>query len=131
MSLSGVELVIEAAESHGESSEPDHEVGDLQDALRAAWDLMSGGQRKALVMTQEKFLLDELDSDDAGAEIEEACRLADADARGDGSVVGELVGRFPGLVNGVDDVNGVDLVEWMSENIQRLISACGSEGVSA
>ena len=41
-----VEEIIAAAERHGEQSEPDHEVGDLQDALRAAWALLSPDQRR-------------------------------------------------------------------------------------
>lgn len=32
-----IEFYIETAETHGAESEPDHEVGDLQDFLRAAW----------------------------------------------------------------------------------------------
>jgi hypothetical protein len=42
-----VEKIIEAAKTHGEESEPDMEVGDLQGALRAAWTVMSPEQRKA------------------------------------------------------------------------------------
>jgi len=40
-----VEFYIDAAQKHGEDSEPDHEVGDLQDFLRRAWALMSPDQR--------------------------------------------------------------------------------------
>jgi len=32
----GLQLILQAAAAHGESSEPDHEVGDLQQALRSA-----------------------------------------------------------------------------------------------
>ena len=40
--------VIEAgARAHGEISEPDHEVGDLIDALRACWAVMTPSQRQA------------------------------------------------------------------------------------
>lgn len=35
-----LESVIDAAKRHGEDSEPDHEVGDLQDCLRAACEQM-------------------------------------------------------------------------------------------
>lgn len=42
-----VEQILRAAERHGLESEPDHEVGDLQDALREAWDHMTPEQRKA------------------------------------------------------------------------------------
>jgi len=40
-----VEVLIACAKEHGELSEPDHEVGDLQDILRVAWALMSDEQR--------------------------------------------------------------------------------------
>ena len=41
-----VEFYIEAAQQHGEDSEPDHEVGDLQDFLRAMWAVLSVEQRR-------------------------------------------------------------------------------------
>ena len=40
-----VETYIAAARTHGEDSEPDHEVGDLQDFLRVAFRLMTPTQR--------------------------------------------------------------------------------------
>ena len=36
-----LESVLAAAKQHGKDSEPDHEVGDLQDCLRAAIACMS------------------------------------------------------------------------------------------
>ena len=44
-----LETLIEAAKQHGEDSEPDHEVGDLQDFLRAMWELLTPEQRLAYV----------------------------------------------------------------------------------
>lgn len=41
-----VEFYIEAAQQHGADSEPDHEVGDLQDFLRAMWAMLSVEQRR-------------------------------------------------------------------------------------
>lgn len=41
-----VEFYIEAAEQHGADSETDHEVGDLQDYLRAMWAVLSEEQRR-------------------------------------------------------------------------------------
>jgi len=38
-------LLIEAATLHGENSEPDHEVGDLQELFLACWLVMSPEQR--------------------------------------------------------------------------------------
>ncbi|CAN7783441.1 hypothetical protein LJR175_008322 [Variovorax sp. LjRoot175] len=48
-----VERILNAAEQHGQNSEPDHEVGDLQDVLRAAWSLMSTEQRDQLMAAAE------------------------------------------------------------------------------
>lgn len=45
----GYQTILNAAQAHGMESEPDHEVGDLQDALIAAWKLLSSEQRVALV----------------------------------------------------------------------------------
>ncbi|TES73098.1 hypothetical protein E2P84_22325 [Burkholderia cepacia] len=46
-SLYDGELCIRAAKEHGENSEPDHEVGDLQDYLRDMWKLLTPEQREA------------------------------------------------------------------------------------
>lgn len=46
------EFYLSAAQLHGEDSDPDHEVGDLQDFLRAAFKIMTPEQRK-------QFALDE------------------------------------------------------------------------
>lgn len=43
-----LETVFHAAHVHGADSDPDHEVGDLQDALRAAVTLLLPEQRGAL-----------------------------------------------------------------------------------
>lgn len=40
-----IEDLLAAAGAHGQLSEPDHEVGDLQDALRACWSIMTPEQR--------------------------------------------------------------------------------------
>lgn len=47
--LSDIETYIEAARQHGEDDDPGHEVGDLQDMLRAAWELMAPEQKQALI----------------------------------------------------------------------------------
>lgn len=44
-----IEDVIEAAQRHGVDSDPGHEVGDLQNVLRAAWELMTEEQRLLLI----------------------------------------------------------------------------------
>lgn len=43
-----MERYIEAAQRHGEVSEPDHEVGDLQDMCRALWEILTPEQRAAV-----------------------------------------------------------------------------------
>jgi rRNA maturation endonuclease Nob1 len=42
--VSAYEEVTDAAQKHGSESEPDHEVGDLQDALRVALNLLTPEQ---------------------------------------------------------------------------------------
>lgn len=44
-----LQSILDAATEHGASSEPDHEVGDLQDVLREAWALMTPEQRGRLM----------------------------------------------------------------------------------
>lgn len=51
-----VELLIEAAEQHGQDSEPDHEVGDLQTYLRAAWKVLTPEQK--LEVLQDDAVVD-------------------------------------------------------------------------
>ncbi|KWT69534.1 MULTISPECIES: hypothetical protein [unclassified Variovorax] len=48
-----IERILDAAEQHGQNDDPDHEVGDLQDVLRAAWSLMSSEQRNQLMAAAE------------------------------------------------------------------------------
>lgn len=47
-----VEFYIKAAQQHAYDSEPDHEVGDLQDFLRAMWSLLSAEQRQQFARSQ-------------------------------------------------------------------------------
>ena len=48
-----LDWILEGAESHGSIDDPDHEVGDLQDALCAAWALMNDEQRAALLAHED------------------------------------------------------------------------------
>lgn len=47
INLLNIDFYIDTAKQHGEDSEPDHEVGDLQDLLRAMWELLPSAQRIA------------------------------------------------------------------------------------
>lgn len=50
MGNSTLKMIFDAADAHGEDSgEPDHTVGDLQDLLREAWNVMSVKQKEALL----------------------------------------------------------------------------------
>lgn len=49
-----IEKYIQAAQRHGEDSEPDHEVGDLQDILRSVWPLL-GENEKRVAISLPKF----------------------------------------------------------------------------
>jgi hypothetical protein len=42
-----IEFYLQAAEKHGRESDPDHEIGDLQQFLRAMWRLLSAEQKHA------------------------------------------------------------------------------------
>jgi len=41
--------ILAAAERHGRAGEPDHEVGDLRDALEIAWRWLTPAARAAVV----------------------------------------------------------------------------------
>lgn len=53
MSDIDAEVFVKAATKHGEDSEPDHEVGDLQDYFRAAFRLLTPEQKEAFLATAE------------------------------------------------------------------------------
>jgi len=44
-----IETIIAAAEAHGAEGEPDHEVGDLQAALRLCWSSMTFAARSRVL----------------------------------------------------------------------------------
>jgi len=51
-------VITKAAKDHGEDSEPDHEVGDLQEALRTAIELLPTQQKIDLyIKLKEKELI--------------------------------------------------------------------------
>jgi hypothetical protein len=41
-----VDVILAYAESHGQEGEPDHEAGDLQEALRIAWRVMDDDDQR-------------------------------------------------------------------------------------
>lgn len=60
----GLRAIFAGARRHGEvSSELDHEVGDLQDALKLAWACMAPRQRRT-VRSEWLKLRSALESDD-------------------------------------------------------------------
>ena len=44
---------MDAARVHGEDSEPDHEVGDLQTYMQVMWELLTPEQRKAFALNEQ------------------------------------------------------------------------------
>lgn len=50
-SMLGIEFYIDLALAHGRDSEPDHEVGDLQDFLRALWALCPSDVRRSFALS--------------------------------------------------------------------------------
>lgn len=131
--LIGVELVIDAARQHGEDSEPDHEVGDLQDALRSMWGILTPGQKLVFMgldetrercidnlghlpgfhddLFEEKF--DELADELAGESVEP------------GDLHSELMLAFPGFASDTE-VDGGDLVEWVGQHLEDLQRICSA-----
>lgn len=53
-----LEKLIEAARQHGLKSDPDHEVGDLQDILRTCWKYLKPVDQMA-VYVQHRAKVDE------------------------------------------------------------------------
>jgi hypothetical protein len=53
------ERLIAAAKKHGENSNPDHEVGDLQDILRSCFEVMTPEQRKQVFETHSELVAQE------------------------------------------------------------------------
>ena len=58
--------LLKAARYHGTESEPDHEVGDLQDVVIAAWSIMSVEHRAKLLSELDN--LAEWDEDNCWSE---------------------------------------------------------------
>jgi hypothetical protein len=52
-----LETLLRAARAHGDASEPDHEIGDLQDLVRRCWEVMAPFQRQQ-VFNEAADLLD-------------------------------------------------------------------------
>lgn len=65
----GYNCILKSAENHGRDSEPDHEVGDLQDALSIAWELLDEKGRQTLV---ERFF-DEVALESLSLEDQQSC----------------------------------------------------------
>jgi len=59
-----LDQILESAERHGQDSDPDHEVGDLQDALRIVWALLTPAAR---VKAHAAFFADHAHWDEATA----------------------------------------------------------------
>ena len=59
----GYNAILKSAFQHGENSEHDHEIGDLQDALRIAWETLNEKGRQTLV---ERFFDEVAEDSDIG-----------------------------------------------------------------
>lgn len=46
-------ILLECAREHGENSDPDHEVGDLQDLFVSCWRVMTPDQRRRALADPE------------------------------------------------------------------------------
>lgn len=52
MEAGGADLFFKVFEQHAEDEGADAEIGDLQEALRSCWDVMTGAQRSQLMRTE-------------------------------------------------------------------------------
>jgi hypothetical protein len=46
-----LDKLFESADNHGEDSEPDHTVGDLQDLLTTTWAILTPDQKRTLLQS--------------------------------------------------------------------------------
>jgi hypothetical protein len=53
-----LEVLLDAAERHGEQSEPEHEAGDLQAIVRSCWALLTPEQRAQVLAEHEELIAD-------------------------------------------------------------------------
>lgn len=51
-------VLLDAAENHGKESEPDHEVGDLQDILRVCWAKLTVAQQREVMSEMQDAMAD-------------------------------------------------------------------------
>ncbi len=121
----GLELCLQAALAHGKDSDPDHEVGDLQQLLRRAWQILSPGQRlefmaSASVSELIEANLPKVDVEEAFDKlVAEQKKVLATQQKGKGGrvdVFSAIVTEFPGFLNDAD-VDGGDLVDWVSQNL--------------
>lgn len=124
----GVNLILEAAEAHGTNTEAVHEVGDLQNALRAAWAIMNPAQRVGLL--RSSFMAELLENELPASEDGTSSRVrvetvANAQLAAEArrlTLYDLLVESFPGFEEG-SDVSGSDLVDWCNVNLERFRSS--------
>lgn len=105
-----LERLIEAARRHGEDSEPDHEVGDLQDILRAAWEQLTPDQRRRVIRSPEVSNVVEAAGGDLPL-LQTVGDLADVD---DGELAEAL--QFVGAPGGLTAEQEVDAVNALRLN---------------
>jgi hypothetical protein len=86
--------LLTAADNHGEDSgELDHTVGDLQDLLAAAWDIMTPSQQRELLTTSaaenivEAGARDEFDAEALVESFDQALKEMEASVTAAGYVV--------------------------------------------
>lgn len=121
----GIELCFQAALAHGKDSDPEHEVGDLQQLLRRAWEILTPGQR--LEFMAGSIVSELIEANLPKVDVEEAFDKLVAEQRKVLStqqkgkvrridVFSAIVTEFPGFLNDTD-VDGGDLVDWVSRNL--------------
>ena len=52
-----LDLIFEAARTHGEDDDAEHEVGDLQTVISLMWDQLSDDQKMAVITSDQVMAL--------------------------------------------------------------------------
>ena len=68
--------ILSAAARHGRESEPDHEVGDLQDALRACWKQPFPDQKERVIADPHVQNVLEWHEDNAWTDEDDDCEAS-------------------------------------------------------
>lgn len=122
-----IELCVKAAEEHGLSSEPDHEVGDLQCFLRSMWELLTPGQQLQYFMNDDVRDIVEaelnIELDESVSEFANTiAQPAKAEVGNNFNFHTQIIANFPGYADDTE-VSGGHLVDWIGAKLPTFLEA--------